>query len=87
MNWSNTSYHYTISVIKGIVGGFQYSLDRKCNTKRWGFLNLRTRLIDSAIQKAIRYVKSTDMSNCQVSTVYHSGFRHDPGYFKGLKEM
>ena len=20
MNWSNTSYHYTISVIKGIVG-------------------------------------------------------------------
>ena len=56
MNWSNTSYHYTISVIKGIVGGFQYSLDRKCNTKRWalmeleelgisnwGFSNLKTR--------------------------------------------
>ena len=100
MKWSNTSYHYTISVIKGIVGGFQYSLDRKCNTKRgalmdleelgtsnWGFSNLKTRLIDNAIRKAINYVKSTDMSNCQVSTVYHSGFRHDPSYFKGLKEM
>ena len=100
MNWSNTSYRYTISVIKGIIGGFQHSLDRKCNTKRWalmeleelgisnwGFSNLKTRLIDNAIQKAIRYVKSTDMSTCQVSTVYHSGFRHDPGYFKGLKEM
>lgn len=40
MNWSNTSYHYTISVIKGIVGGFQYSLDRKCNTKRWALMEL-----------------------------------------------
>jgi len=56
-------------------------------TSNWGFLNLKTRLIDSAIRKAIRYVKGTDMSNCQVSTVYHSGFRHDPGYFKGLKEV
>lgn len=100
MNWSNTSYHYTISVIKGIVGGFQYSLDKKCNTKRWalmeleelgisnwGFSNLKTRLIDNAIRKAIKYVKSADISKCQVSTLYHSGFRHDPGYFKGLKEM
>ena len=98
MNWSNTSYHYTISVIKGIVGGFQYSLDRKCNTKRWalmelkelgtsnwGFSNLKTRLIDNAIRKAIEHVKSTDMSNCQVSTLCHSGFRHVPGYFKGLR--
>lgn len=40
MKWSNTSYHYTISVIKGIVGGFQYSLDRKCNTKRWALMDL-----------------------------------------------
>lgn len=99
MKWGNTSYHYTISVIKGIVGGFQYSLDRKCNTKRWalmdleelgtsnwGFSNLKTRLIDNAIREAIKYVKSTDISNCQVSTLYHSGFRHVPGYFKGLKE-
>nr|DAY18351.1 MAG TPA: hypothetical protein [Caudoviricetes sp.] len=76
MNWSNTSYRYTISVIKGIIGGFQHSLDRKCNTKRWalmeleelgtsnwGFSNLKTRLIDNAIQKAIRYVK---VPTCQI---------------------
>lgn len=53
----------------------------------WSNSNLKTQLIDNAIRKAIKYVKSTDISNCQVSTVYHSGFRHYPGYFKGLKEM
>ena len=53
----------------------------------WGFSNLKTRLIDNAIRKAIKYVKSADISKCQVSTLYHSGFRHDPCYFKGLKEM
>ena len=86
MNWSNTSYHYTISVIKGIVGGFQYSLDRKCNTKRWalmeleelgisnwGFSNLKTRLIENAIRKAIKYFKATDKSISQGSTLYHTG--------------
>lgn len=38
-------------------------------------------------KEGFKYVKNTDISNCQVSTVYHSGFRHVPGYFKGLKEM
>lgn len=97
MKWSNTIYHLEISRIKGIVGGFNHNISNKYNSKRWAlmeleqmqkmpleFSNLKTRLINSAIQKAINYVKSVDASDCQVSCLYHSSFIHRPEYYSGI---
>lgn len=95
-HWANCPYHYEVDLIRGIVGGFKYCLDRKYHAKKWalmeleqlavknrGFSNLKTRLIDSAIQKAIAFVREADTSGCQLSLLYHSSFKHLPEYYKG----